>query len=143
MLDSALSLAQDYVPSGLSAAGSIGSFFGGIIGYVIAVIALWPVFTKAGRPGWGAIIPIYNAYLLTKIAGYHGATLLLFLIPVVNVVWAVFIAYGVAKAFGKGLVFSFFLLWLFALIGYLILGYGSSRYLGDGGDPSKRVTSTV
>lgn len=102
-------------------------------------MALWPVFTKAGRPGWGAIIPIYNTYLLTKIAGYHGATVLLFLIPFVNVVWAIVIAVGVGRAFGKGALFSIVLLWLLALIGYLVVGYGSSRYIGDGGDPSRRA----
>ncbi|KKM47263.1 hypothetical protein VT73_00595 [Rathayibacter toxicus] len=129
------------VPSGINAATSVGSFVGGVIGYVIAVIALWPVFTKAGRPGWGAIVPIYNTYLLTKIAGYHGATVLLFFIPFVNVIWGIFIAYGVGKAFGNSLLFSIVGLWLFALIGYLIVGYGASRYVGDGGDPSKRNTS--
>ncbi|TDX81390.1 hypothetical protein EDF35_1057 [Rathayibacter sp. PhB151] len=144
MLDAVITLAQtslisqNDVPSGLNAATSVGSFFGGLIGYVIAVVALWPVFTKAGRPGWGALIPIYNTYLLTKIAGHHGATVLLFLIPFVNVIWAIFIALGVGRAFGKGALFSIVLLWLLAIIGYLVVGYGSSRYIGDGGNPARR-----
>lgn len=100
---------------------------------MLAVVALWPVFTKAGRPGWGAIIPIYNTYLLTKIAGYHGATMLLLFIPFVNIIWGIFLALGVGRAFGKGGLFSIVGLWLFALIGYLIVGYGSARYQGDGG----------
>lgn len=133
MLDAVIVFAQNTTPSGINAASSVGSFFGGLLGYAIAVVALWPVFTKAGRPGWGALIPIYNTYLLTKIAGYHGATVLLFLIPVVNVIWAIFLAIGVGRAFGKGALFSIVLLWLLALIGYLVIGYGSSRYLGDGG----------
>jgi Family of unknown function (DUF5684) len=109
---------------------------GGIIAYVIFVIALWPVFVKAGRPGWGAIIPIYNTYLLVKIAGYHGALVILYFIPVVNIVVTIIVAVRVGRAFGKGGGFSFFLLWLLSIIGYLIIGYGSSKFIGDGGKPT-------
>jgi hypothetical protein len=105
----------------------------GIIGYILMVIALWPVFRKAGRPGWGAIIPIYNTYLLVKIAGYHGALTILFFIPIANIVIGIIVALGVGRAFGRSGVFSFFLLWLLAIIGYFIVGYGSSQYIGDGG----------
>ena len=32
---------------------------------VIVVIAgLWKTFEKAGKPGWAAIIPIYNIYVM-------------------------------------------------------------------------------
>lgn len=34
---------------------------------VVAVIAgMWKVFTKAGQPGWAAIIPIYNVYVMLQ-----------------------------------------------------------------------------
>jgi hypothetical protein len=115
---------------------SPGSIVGGLIGYVIYVIALWPVLVKAGRPGWGAIIPIYNIYLLVKIAGYHGAIVILYFIPIVNLITAIVVAVGVGRAFGKGGAFSFFLLWLLSIIGYFIIGYGSSKYIGDGGKPA-------
>ncbi|KAB1638598.1 hypothetical protein F8O03_06825 [Pseudoclavibacter terrae] len=103
------------------------------MGWILLIAALWPVFRKAGYPGWGAIIPIYNIYILVKIAGYHGATVLLYLIPLVNVVFSIFVAMRIGKAFGRGGLFSFFLLWLFSLIGYFIVGYGSSQYRGPGG----------
>jgi hypothetical protein len=115
------------------------SIIGGIIGYAIMVVALWPVLTKAGRPGWGAIIPIYNVYLLVKIAGYHGALTILFYIPIANIIVGIIVALVLGRAFGKGGAFSFFLLWLLAIIGYFIVGYGSSTYVGDGGDAGKRV----
>jgi hypothetical protein len=113
-----------------------GDIIGGLIGYVIYIIAVWPVFVKAGRPGWGAIIPIYNIYLTVKIAGYHGAIVILYFIPIVNLITAIVVAVGVGRAFGKGGAFSFFLLWLLAIIGYLIVGYGSSKFIGDGGKPA-------
>ncbi|TAM70829.1 MAG: hypothetical protein EPN48_04665 [Microbacteriaceae bacterium] len=116
------------------------SVIGGLIGWIISILALWPVLAKAGRPGWGAIIPFYNTYLLIKIAGLHGALLILYFIPIANIVMAIIVALRVGRAFGRGGAFSFFLLWLLSIIGYFIVGYGGSRYLGDGGDPAKRVT---
>ena len=71
------------------AASSQGNPLVMIIGLIIAlfmIIAMWKVFTKAGQPGWGCIIPIYNAYLMIKIACKPGWWLLLFFIPVVNLV---------------------------------------------------------
>jgi hypothetical protein len=98
------------------------------IWYVILVIALWKVFTKAGYPGWLAIIPIVNMFVVVKIAGFSAWMGLLYLIPIVNIVFAIIVALRVGKGFGKGAVFSIFLLWLFHAIGFLILGFGSSQY---------------
>lgn len=109
----------------------LGLGFGsGLIFAVLTIIALWKVFTKAGRPGWAAIIPIYNAYILLKIAGRSGWWLLLLLIPLVNLVVAIVVSIDVAKAFGKSGVFGFFGLFVFSIIGYLILGFGGARYTG-------------
>jgi len=73
---------------------------------VVFIIAMWKVFTKAGQPGWGCIIPIYNAYLMLKIAGRPGWWLLLLLIPVVNFVVAILVMIDIAAAFGKGAGFA-------------------------------------
>ena len=35
-----------------------------LIVIVLSVAGLWQTYVKAGQPGWGAIIPIYNAYLI-------------------------------------------------------------------------------
>ena len=34
---------------------------------VLAIIAMWKMFEKAGEPGWAAIVPFYNIYVLFKI----------------------------------------------------------------------------
>jgi hypothetical protein len=39
---------------------------------VLIVVSMWKVFVKAGQPGWGCLIPIYNLYLMLKIAGKPG-----------------------------------------------------------------------
>jgi hypothetical protein len=46
----------------------------------------------------------------------------------VNVVVAIVVAVGVARAFGKGGVYGFFLLFLLQPLGYLILGFGRAQY---------------
>ncbi len=92
------------------------------------IIAAWKIFTKAGQPGWGIFIPIYNVYLWVKIAGRPGWWVLLFFIPLVNFVVAIIVSLDVAKAFGKSGAFGFFLLFLFGIIGVPILGYGSAVY---------------
>lgn len=99
-----------------------------IIWYVIVAIALWRVFTKAGYAGILAIIPIVNIFILVKVAGYSAWMGLLYLIPIVNIVFAIFVALRTGERFGKGAMFSIFLLWLFSVIGYLIIGFGSARY---------------
>ena len=97
---------------------------------VIAIIAMWRVFAKAGRPGWAAIVPIYNIYTLVKVAGKEGWWTILFFIPIANIVAAIIVALGVAKNFGKSGAFGFFGLFLFSIIGYLILGFGKAQYVG-------------
>lgn len=134
-----LHVLTDLIATQTTAFNPTASIIGGLLGWIISIIALWPVFTKAGRPGWGAIIPIYNIYLLVKIAGYHGALVILYFIPIANIVMAIIVALGVGRAFGRGGAFSFFMLWLLSIIGYLIVGFGGSQYIGDGGDASKRV----
>ena len=112
----------------MDASQTTASTIGSIIFYVISVIALWRIFSKAGRPGWLAIIPIVNIIVLIQISGHSGWTVLLYLIPIVNIVWAIVVAVHLAKSFGKGGAFGFFLLWLLSIIGYLILAFGSSTY---------------
>ncbi len=96
--------------------------------YILVAVALWKVFVKAGRPGFLALIPIVNLVVLVIIAGRSGWLALLYLIPVVNIVFAIIVALDLGKRFGKGAGFSIFLLWLFPIIGYLILGFGSAEY---------------
>ncbi|GAA2167408.1 hypothetical protein FHX52_1168 [Humibacillus xanthopallidus] len=112
------------------------AFVGGLLGYVIAAVALMGVFRKAGEPAWAAWVPFYNSYVITRIAGYNPWMFLLLFIPIVNFVFSIMIALGVGRAFGKGGAFSFFLLWLLAIIGYFVVGYGSAQFVGRGGAPA-------
>jgi hypothetical protein len=95
---------------------------------VVAVIAgIWKTFTKAGQPGWGAIIPIYNIILLLEIAGKPIWWIILLFIPLVNIVVSIIVNIEVAKKFGKGTGFGIGLA-LLGFIFYPILGFGDAKY---------------
>lgn len=102
-----------------------------IIVAVLGIIAIWRVFEKAHQPGWAAIIPIYNTYILLKIVGRPGWWLLLYLIPFVNLIVHIFVSIGLAKAFGKSSAFGIFAIWFFSIIGYFILAFGGATYKGS------------
>ena len=109
---------------------------GGAVGTIIYLIvvailiaSLWVIFTKAGEPGWASIIPIYNTLVLLKIAGKPGWWLLLFLIPLVNIVIGFMTIDAIAKAFGKGTGFALGLIFL-APIFYPMLAFGDAQYQG-------------
>ena len=40
--------------------------------FVVFIIGVWKTLEKAGQPGWGGLIPIYNLYLLTQVAQKPG-----------------------------------------------------------------------
>lgn len=119
--------------------GVFGFLFGGVgmvcwLAFIIIyIVAWWKVYEKAGQPGWAAIIPFYNLYVLMQIAGRPGWWFILYLIPLVNIVVSLLVAIDLGKSFGKDTVFSVLLLWLmlpWAWIGYLMLGFGDATYSG-------------
>lgn len=112
---------------------SMGVFVGiyviALIIAIISIVAMWRVFAKAGEPGWAAIIPFYNSYVLYKIAWGNGWLFLLQLVPCVNIVVGIILCFKLAGAFGKGTGFGFGLLFL-NIIFMMILGFGDAEYMG-------------
>ena len=72
---------------------------------VFAIVCNWKIFEKAGRKGWEAIIPIYNMYVMTQIAGLQSWYIILLIIPFVNFVASVYLIYKFVKSFGQGIGF--------------------------------------
>lgn len=125
---------------------------------VLTIIAMWRIFTKAGEAGWKSLIPLYNVYILFKIAGrnfwkYLGIAVLLgvvdgiigsvtnsilaIVLSVVMIILAVWIIIEVVKVnhglsikFGHGAGFTVGLIFLNTIF-MLILGLGSSQYQGS------------
>jgi hypothetical protein len=106
---------------------------------LLVIVAMWKVFTKAGRPGWAAIIPIYNMYVWCKIVGRPGWWVILMLIPLVNIIIGIIVCIDLAKSFGKGAGFGIGI----ALLGIIflpILGFGSAQYQGPSASQGVAVT---
>ena len=123
--------------SGAEAVGGVLAFqFLIQIALIGAVIAgMWATFAKAGKPGWAAIVPIYNVIVMLEIINKPIWWVLLFLIPCVNFIAAILVAMEMAKVFGKGAGFGLGLAFL-PFIFYPILGFGDARYQGAAPAPA-------
>lgn len=101
---------------------------------VLMIAGMWKTFEKAGKPGWAAIIPIYNVIVLLEIVGRPLWWILLFLIPLANIVFSFIVHIDVARSFGQGTGFGVGLT-LLGWVFFPILGFGKSRYLGPAVQP--------
>jgi hypothetical protein len=127
-LATALALAQDEPNLSPIGAGFLTGFT--LVWLAIVVFeaaAMWRVFTKAGKPGWAIIVPIYNIIVMLEIAGKPLWWFLLMLIPLVNLVVVFVVMIGIAEKFGKSAGFGVGL----ALLGFIffpILAFGDAEY---------------
>ncbi len=99
---------------------------------VLIVASTWKIFSKAGQPGWAAIIPIYNFIVWCKIVGRPAWWVLLLLIcfPIFYIILCI----DLAKSFGKGVGFAVGLI-LLSVIFFPILGFSSATYQGPSAAP--------
>jgi hypothetical protein len=121
---------------------------GGILGtmllligavYLFFLVATWKLYSKAGRPGWAALIPIYSTVVFCQICGRSGWLTLALMIPGVNVIVSIMLTVDLARVFGRGTGFVFGLIFLSPIF-FPILAFGSSRYVGR---PSGRSGMTA
>ena len=116
-----------------TSAGIFAGFFGFflilcIIAWVVlTIVAEWKIFTKAGKEGWKALIPVYNAYTLLQILNMEPMLCFLTLLPGANFMLAIVMNVKLAKSFGKGTGFAIGLI-LLEPIFEMILGFGQAKY---------------
>jgi hypothetical protein len=96
---------------------------------ILVLASFWKIFVKAGKPGWAAIIPIYNLVVYLQVVNRPIWWIVLMFIPIVNVVVWIILTNDLAKSFGKGVGWTIGMLFL-GFIFYPILGFGGDRYLG-------------
>jgi hypothetical protein len=128
-LAAGLSMLQEEIPYGGGAAAAFGTLFMlcWLAFMVLMIASVWMIFSKAGEPGWAAIIPIYNLIVLLNVVGKPLWWFLLLCIPFVNLVVGIILSLELAKKFGKDTGFGIGLIFL-PFIFYPILGFGSARY---------------
>ncbi len=115
----------------------------GTIIFIVFLLAFylyvyWRIFEKAGKPGWAALIPIYNTLILLKIVGKPWWWFLLFIVPGVNVVFIIWTYNLLSISFGKGTGFTVGLL-LLSFIFFPILAFSNAEYKGPAGAPTPLV----
>ncbi len=126
-----LAQSSDVVGSSGDAGAAVGGAISGLFSLIIAIIVIagmWKIFVKAGEPGWAAIIPFYNLYILCKITAKPVWWMIfLLLCPIVNVIMGIIITVALAKSFGKGIGFAIGMI-LLPFVFYPILGFGEATY---------------
>ena len=124
----------------------------GLVCGIFMIITTWKVLEKGNKPGWGAIIPFYNTYLLCDMTGVNPWWILITVLsPVLNIVpvigglasfavsiyFAVLLNVGLARAFKKEDGFAIGLI-LLPIVFYPILAFGKeNKYVGK--NPMKDI----
>ena len=113
---------------GAAAAGlGIGFMLVWLAVAILMIASMWKIFVKAGKPGWAAIIPIYNFVVLCEIAGKPAWWVVLLFVPVVNFVVIIILSIALAKKFGKGTGYGLGLAFL-GVVFYPLLGFSDAQY---------------
>lgn len=97
---------------------------------VVLIISNWKIFTKAGKPGWAILIPIYNIIVMLQIVEKPVWWIIMLFIPVVNIVFAILIIYNLVIKFGQPgwhVILAMFL----GVIYYPYLAFSKAEYQGS------------
>ncbi|MBX2957640.1 MAG: signal peptidase I [Cyclobacteriaceae bacterium] len=105
--------------------GMIGIIYFGLI--IFFIVCMWKIFDKAGKPGWAAIIPIYNIIVLLEIVGKPVWWIILMIIPIVSFFVGLYVLHLLSKSFGKDIVMTILLIFI---VGWPILAFGDAKYVG-------------
>ena len=118
-----------YAESTSSGASAVTLIFDLVIG-VAALVALWVLFEKAGREGWKAIIPFYNAWVEFDIVYGAGWKMFLLLVPILNIALSIMFRFRIAQVYGRSTAFAICNIF-FSPITDLIMAFdGKSNYQG-------------
>lgn len=98
---------------------------------VFTLVCMWKVFKKAGKPGWAAIVPIYNIVVMLEIAELPMWYIALFFVPIANI-YAMFKIYiELAHKFGKSTGFGIGLVFLSPIFLGILAFSKNSNYVGS------------
>jgi len=95
---------------------------------VIKLVSLWTIFTKAGQPGYFAIIPIVNVVIFMSIIRKPWWWLFLWIIPGIGIIWRIWGWNLMVKRFGKTEDFTLGCI-LLPFIFIPVLAFGDSKYI--------------
>ena len=117
-------------PSALGAGLSVAVVLVPLLLLLIILAAMWRVFEKAGEAGWKAIVPIYNLFVLVKIAGKPWWWFLLIVfVPLIGLIFYLLTCLALAQKFSKSPLYGV-LLCFFGFIMFPLLAFDDSTYSG-------------
>lgn len=91
---------------------------------------MWKVFQKAGKPGWAAIVPIYNLVVLLEVVGKPIWWLIvIILVPIANIIFMILVLFAVVDKFGQP-GWHKLLMFFFPFAYFPYLGFSDARYQG-------------
>ena len=108
----------------------MGELIGALVQLAIVIVVVagfWKVFAKAGQPGWACLVPFYNVYVMLQIANKPTWWMILFFIPIANLIVAILVNIAIAEKFGKSSGFGIGMAFL-SFIFVPILGFGDAQY---------------
>lgn len=97
-----------------------------IVVIVAWIAGMWKTFEKAGKPGWAAIIPIYNYIVLLEIIDRPMWWIVLLLCT--GPIGMILVGMDMGENFGKSKGWGAVLLGILAPIGYAMVGFGDATY---------------
>lgn len=117
---------------------------------ILQVVATWKIYDKAGYSGWKSIVPVYNTYILSKIATgsstlfwvllsliigmgiflvFDGLVVVSYILSLIANIINVVILYNLFKSFGLT-TFGAIMATLCPAIGLPITAFGNYQYQG-------------
>ena len=97
---------------------------------VLMIVSYWKIFVKAGKPGWAAIVPIYNFIVMSEIAEKPWWYVLLLCVPIANIYAMVVVYNGIVKKFGKGTGYTVGMIFL-PIIFVPMLAFGKNNVISE------------
>lgn len=114
----------------LSPGATIALLVFGLALYALGAWSLGTVFKKAGVASWKAWVPVYNSIIMFKMGDQNPLWLITMLIPLVNIVAAIFMiiaVHNINLKFGRGAGSTVLYVFL-PFVWSLIIGLGPDRW---------------
>ena len=110
---------------------------------IFLIVCKWRMYTKAGKPGWAALIPFYSEWVFFEMGGQKGPYVFFMLIPcagpIIYLVFYIKALLEVCKRFGKDTTFAVLSIF-FSIVTFPILAFSDAKYSEQ---PEEKKTSIL
>ena len=115
------------LPVGISSSLVIAIVAVALVLFVFNRICWWRILTKAQRPGWAVLVPVYSIIVRLQMLGKPIWWILILMIPPANLILFVLMVVALAEVFDRSIGFAIGLL-LLGPVFLPILAFGDAAY---------------